>query len=1595
MSKKALAVALIILTLTSHFSAALTFRVYATEGTDALTALKFIEEELKKGEVPSSSITEACFIIPEGFPVNLTQRLWFLIAQLISTGCTYDELRQIIKDANNTLKLPARISYELKGYTIVPEYDRIFIRRGYDGSVSVGIPYKVVDKNGIERDASSIKYESNGTNLFHVLLRYPKRRTYSVRRVDPDSYTLTFMDLDTGKVFNKTARINIGLFSNISQGPFFKEFLVAVPGHFEDTQEVVRSQVSEFRVLLPAHDPIVVDTSISSTRVGIGDTITITAQIRNPQEARGCTIMLGVKFSDKDAFEAWAPPPGSAYLIAPLYLRAKKYGTYSITIYFVIVEPSNLDVVFWNGGKTVMYTVEVLKPPRLEIKLLSKAISKFADLTITLINKGGGKATNVKLFITGDVDKKELKIGTIVGLWSMNVVTKLLSPIARINVTAVYYDEYGKRYSSTALTTISITNLVTPEQWRNYVVEVKGYNETKRVFVPGHQGATHVKLYFMATDLVPEHFGGARLIPISPDGFTLTLGNASDVTEAARALNAKYLLIDVKPGFLYEKIMYEDEVKKLFSIGEDERFELSKVPPGYEVKLLKEEVLNQSEVVTVSDELYERIKYSNWEDYDYKYGDTGETKWDLDRATTRVSHGKEIELVYRPLAYGAGDLVQGVLVRNYATCDMGYTISVISSPMEVTSSEIHDVSVPAFGSVPLQLVQLEDKGHPIFINLKYGNRIVATLQVSFGSNKPPEFWRGFWDGFASKGWGVLVTCGIMVIVGVVLPPKWAVAASLVILVVGIAMDIIEVWVDVHNALAAMDSLNEFADVCEGRAKEFNEIGMYQHANELFELAQVCRLEAKEIDGNLLFNVFSELGPNVSWDEIRMAFGLKEPPLTRDRDYRVGYATGRVVGAIVSCAAYVATFRAVVNKIKAERIDGKPLSIKQVLRFVGAGIYRWITPPIWDAMVLVMERAGTKFFGKVVDLVLGSKYGSRFSGTVEGMIRGINDPPRIEDVLESSSGLSKHVLDNVPSKESSGKILDAIGSIIEHYSLDELKGKGGTIARGIVSMWIKDGDEAIDNLNGWLSKNINNIGEMRVLEEVLFRVGGDAAKGVGLRIGDIVDNYLEIKSKYGKDIAEAFLNTVLGNPNALGEFLAGTKVFDFQAKPHSITLKGGHAPIHMGKGNELDPGTYMARISWKYEEGGKSIEGMVQFPIRKDVRSDEVAIPKDCVNQILTKIGEDKATVYITKAEFFDYRLFFPKEFSVGGEGISIDLFFNEMKIGDRIYRYKQDTNIGEKGLYVNAEFEGKNIRGKNLVLTFYQDGRVEIRYGENSYPINKISVDISLELMTIKYEGYDKVIHEAEYSFNLNPLSAQMELSYEIPAEEGRMRLKECLFRLLGYDALKEFESRIMDVDEDRGVVLSVYFDNNKVACCGNDKFRVHVPSGANKITKMEIVPLKELSDPKKCAAKVLRDPESTKLKGGLGEAIVRSEFMDWILTWISSKTGIPKDKLVVIPRGGDGEPDFEVKVSDTGKRVAVIEAKYVWDPENVEEFKDQLNDAIRQINNRFSDPDWTAPHGVIVVIAWPPQDILDDIQYPPKVGDYNNPYIGYFERGG
>jgi len=133
--------------------------------------------------------------------------------------------------------------------------------------------------------------------------------------------------------------------------------------------------------------------------------------------------------------------------------------------------------------------------------------------------------------------------------------------------------------------------------------------------------------------------------------------------------------------------------------------------------------------------------------------------------------------------------------------------------------------------------------------------------------------------------------------------------------------------------------------------------------------------------------------------------------------------------------------------------------------------------------------------------------------------------------------------------------------------------------------------------------------------------------------------------------------------------------------------------------------------------------------------------------------------------------------------------------------------------------EGKNviIRDTQAILTGWYE----------------INVDASIKLVRIKYE--DSI---AEYSFNLKPLSEQMDkLFYGIPIEEGQtcVRLKERLFRLLGYNALEELKEGI---GSKYGILIG--FNNGKKAYCGAKGLEVRVPEDVSKIEWIKVVSIED-----------------------------------------------------------------------------------------------------------------------------------------------------------
>ncbi|MEM3648743.1 MAG: hypothetical protein QW506_06230, partial [Thermoproteota archaeon] len=919
----------------------------------------------------------------------------------------------------------------------------------------------------------------------------------------------------------------------------------------------------------------------------------------------------------------------------------------------------------------------------------------------------------------------------------------------------------------------------------------------------------------------------------------------------------------------------------------------------------------------------------------------------------------------------------------------------------------------------------------VTVNLTYNGRLVAGARFTLKPESSP-YWKGFWDGLASQAWKIVISVGLMVIVGFFVPAQHVVTASRIILGVGVAMNLLEVGTDILKAYEARDAMNALANETLERAIEYLAKGEAEHAEECVELAHRLRVEADATINNLGINVLSELFVDVTWDEVNIAFGWKEPLVLpgENRDYKVGYATGRVAGAVVLCMLYGA-FYAMVTKIKAERIAGEPLSVSQVLRLMARGIYNWITPAIWDAVVLMRGKIGG-FTSSVVDLLLGNKYSSRFGEAVGSLLEDTKGEfPKVGDTLDASSGISKHVLENVPSKESSSRILDAIGSIVENYSPEELKEKGKTIVRSIVSMWIKDGDEAIDSLNSWLSTNMKDMDKMdplerlkvvekiRALEGILLKIDGDAAKEVGLRIGSIVDGYLKVKGKYDEDTAEAFIELALKNPDKLESIVEAFKCSIFM-ETHSVTLKrGSMSTIVLSE--RFEEGVYIVRVHWQYE----GTSGVAEFPVSTK-GSNVIQLPIREANEVLDLIGKniDEATVKVTKISLLDYRLFFPSSFTIGSKQIGLDLFNNRIMLGMKPCMYSAEADHIEEIVLVKTTLESGDTMSKPLTLVFYSDGKVSTLVGHHKIPVQDIQIDAVNEAVTLTYVK-DGSVCTPVYSLKAGDLDSAINKAFRWEEDvegRGHIGLKEKLLVLLGYQAYQDFKE---EIGSKYGVLVE--FDNGRKAYTGEESIAVHVPEGARKIETIVVVSIEEkirfnLHEIMKYFAQGEVKGAATSI-GRVSEHIVYHKHLLEIENLIIQKLGEEgvseeqimdfKNKVVSEQLGtestGQRVTDIVFRAQEAitlGKKtfragdiIIIVEIKGTTKVDS-SEFEERFSNAIESLKGYINSEDYkTAKYGVAVAFGFDPEEMLwslalsNELSYPGSIGPFENPRIEIFTR--
>ncbi|MBO3808364.1 MAG: hypothetical protein FGF50_02070 [Candidatus Brockarchaeota archaeon] len=749
--------------------------------------------------------------------------------------------------------------------------------------------------------------------------------------------------------------------------------------------------------------------------------------------------------------------------------------------------------------------------------------------------------------------------------------------------------------------------------------------------------------------------------------------------------------------------------------------------------------------------------------------------------------------------------------------------------------------------------------------------------------------------------GIIVTATIMVILaipthgGSLLAYVKDLLASAVIpslLAVGVASNIREIF----EAYSAYTKIGEVAEELEG----FSQRAAYSGYLNTYSFFQGLRGRIRENQGYVVGSTALDLLADVTIRDLLITFGREDAG-----EYEKGKALGRLVGAALSLATYIGIYYKFLSN--GPKLLSHAGQIKEFLK----GVYNWITPPLWDVGV-----AAGKLSARGIAAALA------FSEESDDFRQ------RLNEVKDDEGSLS-------PLVESIGRFLDDALDVSNKLGLSEGAFLGLLLAYGKCGLSGEAWSKYIQEIERIGGKNKKCADEL--LRSILNAESSEvehAVIKVVPRLAELSPDELEALAKLlASGIRIREIGVMLEKPGRLEELLGGIKEFEFREELKKITLNmGKDCSLHMGEGNELKPGTYMVKIYWKY--GEKS--GVMEFPIVKEVESHRVSISSDQVEQVLKEIGEDEAEILVAKAEFLDYRLSFPRSFSASGIEMKLDIYGNEIKLNGRSYEFRlKRTRVHDGKIRAYVELPAKNLKtGEKLVFFFSQDGKVGMELGGRPYRADEIRMDDKLNYIEIVYsEG------EAEYSFNLKPLSEQMgRYFHEIPLgkheKKSSFGLKEELRRLLGYDAEMELEE---GMGSKYGVLVG--FDNGGKAYTGTSRLVITVPEGASKIEWIGIVSIKDTIP--RLLHEIIKAGSSSKVANKIGEAGARIVIEGYeekeisykrdILMKFSEKTGVSiiilesKVDLMYVAEPGKKEVDGIVKAKEDiviDKRVCLRRAR-------------------------------------------------------------------------
>ncbi|MEM4169209.1 MAG: hypothetical protein QXY99_03890 [Thermoproteota archaeon] len=992
-------IALIILALTTCFTPSLLLSRVIAQGGDYEAFLSRLEEYLWDA-MPSESdpVRECEYIVPDGFDASQAERLWRVFASNVSTGCSEQDFRREL----GRIYPNGTITLDVNGSLATLNLTGLRVEKPEDGSVRVKIPLESsVPLNYTYFNSTSVKVMYEAWNETLVSL-------YEVERYT-GLYRYVIKNVEKNVVFDIVSRLTVGLFPKemgvgrimvaypAKDWPWFLgNPIIAVPGHYEDVRIRVPEHEENLKVLFPGYDPVfaegwIVTASVSSTSLTLGETLEVHYEAGYGGVVQPEPLNASLKITVTEGFEPLDSVErilNDTHTSGVFRLRAVKPGLHNITLFLT----GNAYLSTWPPSGNASFSILIVGPasPSVNIQVLNvdPSIMKHAGLTLELSNTGGSAARSVSIHVTGvHAEPAGVSVGDIDvgGSRRVELNIRLTRSSTEITVRASYRDDEGNNYFSEAKTWVWTRSIWVPEHFEEIKVVVPEHEETVRVFVPDSKHFTHVRFYeltfsYPGSGLVASmptfqgHYGGFELVSrLKPTGEKEV--NGSSVETVAKV---DFILLSIEPYWENLGVYEEKEAAGLLEV-DPAALRVNGSLEGYRARLVNQFwrtsgriVMNATQFAIYNETLSNHIARSSLQ---------GEfiLRWRKITNATRLTQpaGEKgfLTLIYRPLTVRGSGPLQTIQVRNYAGFNASYVLrvqqfrhqayqnyppvmDVYSSPLVVRSWD-YNVTLAGLNT---------REGYTCLVSLMYGLNLVAQAVFSLDP-EPSPFWECFWSEVKARAPWILATSTIIILVGFLTghgttAAYAGIAVSVVSTVLYLVGGTLVNWDEIEQCLSAYNFYNSLAESFRKWSFELSNYtppepvagppGPPEPVFKPFEpkgpLAELYWSYSQYFTGvstRLLEDTVLDLVVGCGITDFETAMNPNASECERGR------ATGRIVGAALSFAAFIIATK--IASIEAKAANTKtPWSLVKTVK-------AWATPAIYDLLETVLKSRKTIVF----------------------------------------------------------------------------------------------------------------------------------------------------------------------------------------------------------------------------------------------------------------------------------------------------------------------------------------------------------------------------------------------------------------------------------------------------------------------------------------------------------------------------------------------------------------------------------------------------------------------------------------------------------